>query len=133
MRSSASFPLCAAVANVIDENIKLCRRLIIILAPEPLGFDLLKNMSEEQIAIYNALIHDGMKAILIEVEKVRSYASMPMSIQYLRQKHGSVQWSGDAAAGAPCAKARFWKKVRYRMPPKRFPPPSTASSGAHAL
>ncbi|XP_045443247.1 interleukin-1 receptor-like 2 isoform X3 [Pipistrellus kuhlii] len=123
----------AAVANVIDENIKLCRRLIIILAPEPLGFDLLKNMSEEQIALYNALIQDGMKAILIEVEKVRSYASMPVSIQYLRQKHGSVQWSADAAAGAPCAKARFWKKVRYRMPPKRFPPPSTASSGAHAL
>ncbi|XP_036309897.1 interleukin-1 receptor-like 2 isoform X1 [Pipistrellus kuhlii] len=122
-----------AVANVIDENIKLCRRLIIILAPEPLGFDLLKNMSEEQIALYNALIQDGMKAILIEVEKVRSYASMPVSIQYLRQKHGSVQWSADAAAGAPCAKARFWKKVRYRMPPKRFPPPSTASSGAHAL
>ncbi|XP_005869038.1 PREDICTED: interleukin-1 receptor-like 2 isoform X1 [Myotis brandtii] len=116
-----------AVANVIDENIKLCRRLIIILVPEPLGFDLLKNMSEEQIAIYNALIQDGMKVILIEVEKVESYASMPESIQYLRQKHGSVQWSRDFTAQSPCAKARFWKKVRYLMPPKRFPPPSPAS------
>ncbi|XP_036211306.1 interleukin-1 receptor-like 2 [Myotis myotis] len=116
-----------AVATVIDENIKLCRRLIIILVPEPLGFDLLKNMSEEQIAIYNTLIQDGMKAILIEVEKVESYASMPESIQYLRQKHGSVQWSRDFTAQSPCAKARFWKKVRYLMPPKRFPPPSPAS------
>lgn len=127
MRSSASLSLCAAVVNVIDENIKLCRRLIIILVPEPLGFDLLKNMSEEQIAIYNALIQDGMKVILIEVEKVKSYASMPESIQYLRQKHGSIQWSRDFTAESPCAKARFWKKVRYHMPPKRFPPPSPAS------
>nr|KAF6429470.1 interleukin 1 receptor like 2 [Molossus molossus] len=112
-----------AVANVIDENIRLCRRLIIILVPESLDFDLLKNMSEEQIAVYNALIQDGMKIILIEVEKVKNYASMPESIQYIKQKHGSVQWSKDFTEELPCAKTKFWKKVRYRMPPKRFPPP----------
>ncbi|XP_016062659.1 PREDICTED: interleukin-1 receptor-like 2 [Miniopterus natalensis] len=115
-----------AVANVIDENVKLCRRLIIIV-PESLSFDLLKNMPEEQIAVYNALIQDGMKVILIEVERVKNYTSMPESIQYIKQKHGSVQWSRDFTEESWCAKAKFWKKVRYRMPPKRFPPPSLAS------
>ncbi|KAF6321209.1 interleukin 1 receptor like 2 [Rhinolophus ferrumequinum] len=115
-----------AVANVIDENIKLCRRLIIIIVPESLGFDLLKNMSEEQIAVYNALIQDGMKVILIELEKVKDYTAMPESIQYIKQKHGSIHWSGDFTEQSLCAKTKFWKKVRYRMPPKRFPPSSPA-------
>ncbi|KAM8785751.1 interleukin-1 receptor-like 2 isoform 3-T3 [Rhynchonycteris naso] len=113
-----------AMANVIDENIKLCRRLIIIIVPELFGFDILRNILEEQIAVYNALIQDGMKVILIEVEKVKNYTAMPESIQYIRQKHGSIQWSGDFTEELSCAKTKFWKKVRYHMPPKRFPPPS---------
>ncbi|XP_032275870.1 interleukin-1 receptor-like 2 [Phoca vitulina] len=120
-----------AVANVIDENIKLCRRLIIILVPESLSFDLLKNMSEEQIAVYNALIQDGMKVILIELEKVEDYAAMPESIQYIKQKHGAVQWSGDFTEQSQCAKSKFWKKVRYHMPPKRPPPSSSAQLLKH--
>ncbi|XP_045060690.1 interleukin-1 receptor-like 2 isoform X2 [Desmodus rotundus] len=120
-----------AVASVIDENIKLCRRLIIIIVPESLGFDLLKNMSEEQIAIYNALIQDGMKVILIEVEKIKNYTVMPESIQYIKQKHGSVHWNGDFTEESLCAKTKFWKKVRYCMPPKRFPPSSHAQLLKH--
>uniref|UniRef100_A0A8C6RKK5 Interleukin-1 receptor-like 2 n=1 Tax=Nannospalax galili TaxID=1026970 RepID=A0A8C6RKK5_NANGA len=113
-----------AVANVIDENIKLCRRLIVIVAPESSGFSLLKNMSEEQIAVYNALIQDGMKVILIELEKIKDYSTMPESIQYIRQKHGAIRWSGDFAEQSQCAKTKFWKNVRYRMPPRRYPPSS---------
>ena len=123
--------LFTAVASVIDENIKLCRRLIIIIVPESLGFDLLKNMSEEQIAIYNALIQDGMKVILIEVEKIKNYTVMPESIQYIKQKHGSVHWNGDFTEESLCAKTKFWKKVRYCMPPKRFPPSSHAQLLKH--
>lgn len=110
------------MANVIDENIKLCRRLIIIIVPESLSFDLLKNMSEEQIAVYNALLQDGMKVILIELEKVEDYTSMPESIQYIKQKHGAIQWSGAFTEQSQCAKTKFWKKVRYHMPPKRYRP-----------
>ncbi|XP_057599162.1 interleukin-1 receptor-like 2 isoform X2 [Hippopotamus amphibius kiboko] len=111
-----------AVVEVIDENIKLCRRLIIIIVPEVLNFDLLRNMSEEQIAVYNALIQDGIKVILIELEKVKDYTALPESIQYIKQKHGAVQWSGDFTEQSQCAKTKFWKEVRYRMPPKRWPP-----------
>ncbi|ELV11566.1 Interleukin-1 receptor-like 2, partial [Tupaia chinensis] len=107
-----------AVATVIDDNIKLCRRLIVIIVPESLSFSLLKNMSEEQIAVYNALIQDGMKVILIELERIEDYTAMPESIQYIKQKHGSIQWSGDFTEQSQCAKTKFWKRVRYHMPPQ---------------
>ncbi|XP_053445836.1 interleukin-1 receptor-like 2 [Nycticebus coucang] len=113
-----------AVADVIYENTRLCRRLIVILVPESPSFRLLKNMLEEQIAVYNALIQDGIKVILIELEKIDNYTAMPESIQYIRQKHGAVQWSGDSTEQAQCAKSTFWKQVRYRMPPRRYPPSS---------
>ncbi|XP_062933893.1 interleukin-1 receptor-like 2 [Cynocephalus volans] len=112
-----------AVANVIDENTKLCRRLMVIIDPAwGVSFGLLKNMPEEQIAVYNALIQDGMKVILIELGKIEDYTSMPESIQYIRQKHGAIQWSGDFTEQSQCIKTRFWKKVRYHMPPQRYPP-----------
>nr|XP_051691060.1 interleukin-1 receptor-like 2 isoform X2 [Oryctolagus cuniculus] len=110
-----------AVASVIDENIKLCRRLMVIVVPESPSFSMLKNMSEEQIAVYNALIQDGMKVILIELEKIEDYAAMPESIQYIKQKHGAIQWSGGFAEQSQAATAKFWKKVRYHMPSKRYP------------
>ncbi|XP_062064774.1 interleukin-1 receptor-like 2 isoform X3 [Lepus europaeus] len=111
-----------AVASVIDENIKLCRRLMVIVVPESPSFSMLKNMSEEQIAVYNALIQDGMKVILIELEKIEDYTAMPESIQYIKQKHGAIQWSGGFTEQSQVATAKFWKKVRYHMPPKRYPP-----------
>ncbi|XP_058427419.1 interleukin-1 receptor-like 2 [Marmota monax] len=122
-----------AVANVIDENIKLCRRLILIIVPESPSFGLLKNMSEEQIAVYNALIQLGMKVILIELEKIEDYTTMPESIQYMRQKHGAIQWRGDLTEASQCAKTKFWKRVRYHMPPKRFPPSSGPLTEARTL
>ncbi|XP_074048317.1 interleukin-1 receptor-like 2 isoform X1 [Macrotis lagotis] len=109
-----------AVANVIDENIKLSRRLIIILVSESSNYGLLKNMSEEQITIYNALIQDGMKVILIELEKIQDYKDMPESIKYLKQKHGVLRWKGSYAEGLQSAKTKFWKNVRYHMPPKQY-------------
>lgn len=110
------------MVNVIDENIRLCRRLIIVIDPDELSSDLLKNLSEEQIAVYSALIQDGIKVILIELGKVKDYTALPESIQYIKQKHGAVRWSGDFTEQSQCAKTEFWKKVRYRMPPKRWPP-----------
>ncbi|XP_040585432.1 interleukin-1 receptor-like 2 [Mesocricetus auratus] len=120
-----------AVANVIDENIKLCRRLIVLVVPESPSFGFLKHMSEEQIAVYNALIQDGMKVILIELEKIKDYRGMPESIQYIRQKHGAIRWDGDFTEKSQCAKTKFWKKVRYHMPPRRYPPSSSVQLLRH--
>ncbi|XP_034377430.1 interleukin-1 receptor-like 2 isoform X1 [Arvicanthis niloticus] len=120
-----------AVASVIDENIKLCRRLMVLVAPESSSFGFLKSLSEEQIAVYNALIQHGMKVILIELEKVKDYSTMPESIQYIRQKHGAIQWDGDFTEQSQCAKTKFWKKVRYHMPPRRYPASSSVQLLGH--
>ncbi|XP_060089784.1 interleukin-1 receptor-like 2 [Heteronotia binoei] len=107
-----------ALVTVIDETIKQSRRLIIILKSGSPSYKLLEEDPEQQIALYNALVHDGMKVILIEMDKIKDYTNLPESIQYIKQKHGAIQWNGDLTESQSySASTRFWKKVRYQMPP----------------
>ncbi|XP_067419623.1 interleukin-1 receptor-like 2 [Emydura macquarii macquarii] len=107
-----------AVVNVVDETMKQSRRLIIVLVPESSSCSLLEDISEQQLAVYNALIRDGIKVILIELDKIKDYMNMPESIKYIKQKHGAIRWKGDFTRKSYSANTRFWKNVRYRMPPR---------------
>lgn len=109
------------IIEVTNENIKKSRRLIIILVRETLGFSWLASSSEEQIAMYNALIQDGIKVVLLELEKIQDYEKMPESIKFIKQKQGAICWSGDIRAESQSAKSRFWKKVRYHLPVRQQP------------
>ncbi|XP_044290022.1 interleukin-1 receptor-like 2 [Varanus komodoensis] len=103
-----------ALVSVVDETIKQSRRLIIILAPG------LPSSEEQHIAVYHALIPDGMKVILIEIDKIKDYSNMPESIRYIKQKQGAITWKGDLKKrSAYSANSRFWKRVRYQMPPEQ--------------
>ncbi|XP_054557937.1 interleukin-1 receptor type 1 isoform X2 [Talpa occidentalis] len=110
------------IIEVTNENIKKSRRLIIILVRETLGFSWLTSSSEEQIAMYNALIQDGIKVVLLELEKIQDYEKMPESIKYIKRKQGAIRWSGDIRAESQSAKTRFWKKVRYQLPVRQQRP-----------
>ncbi|XP_008844127.1 interleukin-1 receptor type 1 [Nannospalax galili] len=110
--------------NVTNENVKKSRRLIVVLMREMGGFSWLGHSSEEQIAMYNALIQDGIKVVLLELEKIQDYEKMPESIKFIKQKHGAIRWSGDFKERPQSAKTRFWKNVRYHMPAQR-PSPSS--------
>ncbi|NXA04717.1 IL1R1 protein, partial [Sapayoa aenigma] len=105
-----------AVVSVADETLKQSRRLIIILGSEAPSCCLLEDSSEQQLAMYNALIHGGIQVILIEMDEIQDYTSMPESIRYIKQKHGAIQWKGDFSEKSCSAKTRFWKNVRYQMP-----------------
>lgn len=105
--------------EVTNENIKKSRRLIIILVTDILGFSWLGHSSEEQMVIYNALIQEGIKVVLLELEKIQDYEKMPESIKFIKQKHGVIRWSGDFREGPQSIKSRFWKQVRYHMPAQR--------------
>ncbi|NWI16477.1 IL1R1 protein, partial [Crypturellus soui] len=118
-----------AVISVADEKIRQSRRVIVVLVPEPSFYSILEDASEKQIAVYNALTHDGIKVILIELEKIQDYASMPESIKYIKQKHGAIRWKGDFSERSYSASTRFWKKVRYHMPSRKH----ASSSGLHLL
>ncbi|XP_028631294.1 interleukin-1 receptor type 1 isoform X3 [Grammomys surdaster] len=108
--------------EVTNDNVKKSKRLIIILVRDMGSFSWLGQSSEEQIAIYNALIREGIKIVLIELEKILDYEKMPESIQFIKQKHGAICWSGDFKERPQSAKTRFWKKLRYQMPAQRRSP-----------
>ncbi|CAH7233141.1 Il1r1 [Phodopus roborovskii] len=105
--------------EVTNEYVKKSRRLIIILMRDMGGFSWLSHSSEEQIAIYNALVREGIKVVLLELEKIQDYEKMPESIQFIKRKHGAICWSGDFKERTQHAKTRFWKNVRYHMPAPR--------------
>ncbi|XP_004686072.1 PREDICTED: interleukin-1 receptor type 1 [Condylura cristata] len=109
------------IMEVTNENIKKSRRLIIILVRGALGFSWLASSSEEQIAMYNALIQDGIKVVLLELEKIQDDEKMPESIKYIKRKQGAICWSGDVRAESQSAKTRFWKNVRYHLPARQQP------------
>ncbi|XP_066477426.1 interleukin-1 receptor type 1-like [Tiliqua scincoides] len=118
-----------AVIHIADDTIKHSRRLIIILEPELSSCSRLEETSEQQIAIYNALVCYGIKVILIEMGKLQDYTNMPESIQYIKQKHGAIRWKKDFAEKSLSADTTFWKNVRYQMPPRR----SASHSEFHLL
>ncbi|XP_048208420.1 interleukin-1 receptor type 1 [Perognathus longimembris pacificus] len=110
--------------EVTNENIKKSRRLIIVLVRDVSGFSWLSHSTEEQLVMYNALIQDGIKIVLLELEKIEDYEKMPESIKFIKQKHGVIRWSGDLREGPQSSKTRFWKKVRYYMPAQQRLPSS---------
>lgn len=107
-----------AVVSVADETLKQSRRLMIILASEAPSC-LLEDACEQQLAMYNALIRDGTQVILIEMDEILDYTSMPESVRYIKQKHGAIQWKGDFSEKSSSANTKFWKNVRYQMPSKK--------------
>ncbi|NXI49344.1 IL1R1 protein, partial [Chloroceryle aenea] len=108
-----------AVVSVADETLTQSRRLMIVLGSETSSCCLLEDTSEQQLAMYNALIRDGIQVILLEMDEIQDYTSMPESIRYIKQKHGAIRWKGDFSEKSCSANTRFWKNVRYQMPPRK--------------
>ncbi|XP_053166053.1 interleukin-1 receptor type 1-like [Hemicordylus capensis] len=108
-----------AVVSVTDDTIKQSRRLMIILEPELSSCSRLEETSEQQIAVYDALIRYGIKVILIEMDRIQDYTNMPESIKYIKQKHGAIRWKGEFSRKSQLANTKFWKNVRYQMPSRR--------------
>ncbi|XP_064000092.1 interleukin-1 receptor type 1-like [Pogoniulus pusillus] len=107
-----------AVVSVADETLKQSRRVMIILESET-SRCLLEDTSEQQLAMYNALICDGIQVILIEMDEIQDDTGLPESIRYIKQKHGAIKWKGDFSERSCSANTRFWKNVRYQMPSRK--------------
>ncbi|KAG8451848.1 hypothetical protein GDO86_003876 [Hymenochirus boettgeri] len=103
------------ISDVINEAISQSRRLIIILGATLPEYHL-KDDFEQQIAMYDALIRNKMKVILVELEKISYYKNMPESIRYIKQKQGAVRWKGEFTDKNLSKKTKFWKHLRYYMP-----------------
>ncbi|KAJ8247212.1 hypothetical protein GJAV_G00260010 [Gymnothorax javanicus] len=121
-----------AVQDAISEAIQKSRRLIVVvsaLGPEvrerqDVKMDVDRDGNECQpgfehyIGLYDALVENRLKVILVEVGKGVDYSHFPASISYLRQKQGALTWRPSHGDPTAPPNSRFWKYLRYYMPHK---------------
>uniref|UniRef100_A0A671QEN1 TIR domain-containing protein n=1 Tax=Sinocyclocheilus anshuiensis TaxID=1608454 RepID=A0A671QEN1_9TELE len=100
--------------NLIETEIQLSRRLIIILTPgastdksnvSPEAYDL-------QVGLHQALVQGETGVILIQLGQMQDYTHLPLGLQHLLCKNSPLLWRD----GESSPNSRFWKRVRYQMP-----------------
>ena len=74
----------------------------------------------QQTGLHCALVEETVRVILLELDEVTDYSAFPESLLHLRKKQGAVQWwrLGGAGPQSLHPSSRFWKQVRYHMPPR---------------
>ncbi|XP_043926890.1 interleukin-1 receptor type 1-like isoform X2 [Protopterus annectens] len=107
-----------AVADIMDETILKSRRLLIVLTAH--ASDQTWLMFDQFLGLYNDLVAETVKVILVEMEKITDYRHFPESVQYIKERGSIVQWKGDYTEQSLSPKSKFWKKLRYLMPPRHI-------------
>ncbi|XP_052463017.1 interleukin-1 receptor-like 2 isoform X2 [Carassius gibelio] len=69
---------------------------------------------EQRVGLYDALVKQGLKVILVQVEDGVEEALLPESLQYISRTKGILKWTQNTSEGG---NKSFWKYMRYRMPP----------------
>lgn len=124
-----------AIHDVTSETMRRSRRLIIILSaqsvsplhpkmdPEdqlPLHQSPQDSPSyDQQIGLYDALIQNGLRVVLVEIDGKVDYTSLPKSLHYIRRKQGALRWrrpSSGKSSSTAHPNGHFWKCLRYHMP-----------------
>ncbi|XP_052422393.1 interleukin-1 receptor type 1 [Carassius gibelio] len=135
-----------AVHEVIADTISRCRRLIIILTsqscvspqtdttksflPDKLpvsDHDVQMNAQNTssdkiwatyapQVGLYDALVKQGLKVILVQVEDGVEEALLPESLRYIIRTKGILRWRQSTSHRG---NRSFWKHMRYQMPPAK--------------
>ncbi|XP_043086523.1 interleukin-1 receptor type 1 isoform X2 [Puntigrus tetrazona] len=109
-----------AVHDVIADRMSRSRRLIIVLtsqscaSPQTDATNQIWADYERRVGLYDALVKQGLKVILVQVEDGVEEALLPESLQYIRRTKGVLKWRQHASSRA---NRSFWKHMRYRMPP----------------
>uniref|UniRef100_A0A673HA66 Interleukin-1 receptor-like 2 n=1 Tax=Sinocyclocheilus rhinocerous TaxID=307959 RepID=A0A673HA66_9TELE len=71
---------------------------------------------EQRVGLYDALVKQGLKVILVQVEDGVEEALLPESLQYISRTKGILKWRQNASDRG---NRSFWKYMRYRMPPAK--------------
>ncbi|OXB72200.1 UNVERIFIED_CONTAM: hypothetical protein H355_003414 [Colinus virginianus] len=101
-------------ANAIEKRIQKSRRLIILLTQQLINCPELAY--DQHIALYNALIQNNTKVILLEMEKMGTYENLQESLRYIIKQQGTVKWKEQHTVHPQSSNSKFWKHVRYHMP-----------------
>nr|XP_023687510.1 interleukin-1 receptor type 1-like [Paramormyrops kingsleyae]XP_023687511.1 interleukin-1 receptor type 1-like [Paramormyrops kingsleyae]XP_023687512.1 interleukin-1 receptor type 1-like [Paramormyrops kingsleyae]XP_023687513.1 interleukin-1 receptor type 1-like [Paramormyrops kingsleyae]XP_023687514.1 interleukin-1 receptor type 1-like [Paramormyrops kingsleyae]XP_023687515.1 interleukin-1 receptor type 1-like [Paramormyrops kingsleyae]XP_023687516.1 interleukin-1 receptor type 1-like [Pa len=110
-----------AVADVVQQNIGKSRRLLLLYSAFSLSHPDAAESLERQLAVHAALVESTVPAILVELGELVDSTVLPKAMQYLRSRQGAVRWGRSSEEGTMDrgrASDRFWKHLRYHMPPR---------------
>nr|XP_055071072.1 interleukin-1 receptor type 1 isoform X1 [Misgurnus anguillicaudatus] len=125
-----------AVHDVVADRMNRSRRLIIVLTSHSFQSQTETNMKplllhndstmksdpsmsqiwgtyEQRVGLYDALVKEGLKVILVQVEDEVDESSLPESLRYISRTKGILRWRQDTSDSA---NRKFWKHLRYQMP-----------------
>ncbi|XP_041324450.1 interleukin-1 receptor-like 1 isoform X2 [Pyrgilauda ruficollis] len=106
-------------ANAIEKRMQKSRRLIILLTYQLINSK--EDAYDQHIALYNALIQNDTKVILLEMETIGNYEKLQESLRFIIKQQGTIKWKEEHTVHPQSPSSKFWKQVRYRMPLRRAP------------
>ncbi|XP_051662918.1 interleukin-1 receptor-like 1 isoform X2 [Manacus candei] len=101
-------------ASAIEKRMQRSRRLIILLTHQLINCK--EPTYDQHIALYNALIQNDTKVILLEMERIGTYGKLQESLRFLIKQQGTIKWKEQHTAHPQSPNSKFWKHVRYHMP-----------------
>ncbi|KFU89774.1 Interleukin-1 receptor-like 1, partial [Chaetura pelagica] len=101
-------------ASAIEKRMQKSRRLIILLTHHLINCK--EPAYDQHIALYNALIQNDTKVILLEMETIGTYEKLQESLRFVIKKQGTIKWKEQHTVHPQSLNSKFWKQVRYHMP-----------------
>lgn len=101
-------------ASAIEKRMQKSRRLIILLTQQLINSK--EDAYDQHIALYNALIQNDAKVILLEMETIGAYGKLQESLRFIIKQQGTIKWKEEHTVHPQSPNSKFWKQVRYNMP-----------------
>uniref|UniRef100_A0A663LSH4 Interleukin 1 receptor like 1 n=1 Tax=Athene cunicularia TaxID=194338 RepID=A0A663LSH4_ATHCN len=101
-------------ASAIEKRMQKSRRLIILLTCQLINCK--EHAYDQHIALYNALIQNDTKVILLEMETIGTYEKLQESLRFIVKRQGTIKWKEQHTVHPQSSNSKFWKQVRYHMP-----------------
>ncbi|GAB0178925.1 interleukin-1 receptor-like 1 [Grus japonensis] len=100
-------------ASAIEKRMQKSRRLIILLTHQLINCK--EPAYDQHIALYNALIQNDTKVILLEMETIGTYDKLQESLRFIIKRQGTVKWKEQHTVHPQSSNSKFWKQVsRFR-------------------
>uniref|UniRef100_A0A8C5JUL8 Interleukin 1 receptor like 1 n=1 Tax=Junco hyemalis TaxID=40217 RepID=A0A8C5JUL8_JUNHY len=101
-------------ASAIETRMQKSRRLIMLLTHQLVNSK--EDAYDQHIALYNALIQNDTKVILLEMETIGTYGKLQESLRFLIKQQGTIKWKEEHTVHPQSPNSKFWKQVRFHMP-----------------
>ncbi|XP_009881381.1 PREDICTED: interleukin-1 receptor-like 1 isoform X2 [Charadrius vociferus] len=101
-------------ASAIEKRMQKSRRLIILLTRQLINCK--EPAYDQHIALYNALIQNDAKVILLEMETIGTHEKLQESLRFIIKQQGTIKWREQHTVHPQSSNSKFWKQVRYHMP-----------------